>query len=215
MTPERWEQVNELFHSALKYEPAQRASYLNQACNGDQELRREVESLIASHNDSDNFVGAFPIEAATRLIAEDRHDLSIGQRIGQYKILSLLGKGGMGEDYLASDSKLGRKVALKLLPSSFTQDQDRAHRFEQEARAASALNHPNILTIFDIEKIEGVQFIATEYIEGQTLRQYLTDGKMELSEALDVAIQVGGALSAAHQAGIAHRDIKPENIMLR
>ncbi|HKA21160.1 MAG TPA: protein kinase [Blastocatellia bacterium] len=215
MTPERWQQVNELFHSALKYDPAQRGSYLNQVCNGDQELRQEVESLIASHNNSDHFIGAFPIEAATRLIAEDRSDLSIGQRIGQYKILSLLGKGGMGEVYLASDSKLGRKVALKLLPSSFTQDRDRARRFEQEARAASALNHPNILTIFDIEKVEGTHFIATEYIEGQTLRQQLEERKMGLSEALEVAIQVASALSAAHKAGIVHRDIKPENLMLR
>lgn len=104
MTPERWQQVNELFHSALKYDPAQRVSYLNQVCDGDQELRQEVESLIASHNDGDHFIGAFPIEAATRLIAEDRPDLSVGQRIGQYKILSLLGKGGMGEVYLSIGS---------------------------------------------------------------------------------------------------------------
>ena len=215
MTPERWQQVNELFHSALKYDPAQRVSYLNQVCDGDQELRQEVESLIASHNDSDHFIGAFPIEAATRLIAEDRPDLSVGQRIGQYKILSLLGRGGMGEVYLASDGKLGRKVALKLLPFSFIQDQDRVRRFEQEARAASALNHPNILTIFDIEKVEGTHFIATEYIEGQTLRQHLEDRKLGLSEALEVAIQVASALSSAHKAGIVHRDIKPENLMLR
>src|SRR5215470_8847921 len=215
MTPERWRQVNELFHSALKYDPAQRGSYLNQVCDGDQELRQEVESLISSHQNSDDFIEGYPIEAATRLFAEDRPDLSAGQRISQYKILSLLGRGGMGEVYLAYDSKLGRKVALKLLPSSFTQDHDRSRRFEQEARAASALNHPNILTIFDIEKIEGTHFIATEYIEGRTLRQRMADGKMDLAEALDLARQIASALSAAHQAGIAHRDIKPENIMLR
>src|SRR5262245_12995302 len=177
MTPERWQQVNELFHSALRYDPAQRVSFLNKVCDGDHELRQEVESLISSHQNSDGFNERYPIEAATMLIAEDRPDLSAGQRIGQYKILSLLGRGGIGEVYLASDSKLGRKVALKLLPSSFTQDHDRSRRFEQEARAASALNHPNILTIFDIEKIEGTHFIATEYIEGQTLRQQLEERK--------------------------------------
>src|SRR5262249_60049394 len=144
------------------------------------------------------------------LFKEDQADLTVGQRIGQYKILSLLGRGGMGEVYLAYDSKLGRKVALKLLPASFTQDQERVRRFEQEARAASALNHPNILTIFDIEGMEGVHFIATEYIEGKTLREHIADRKLELSEALDLVIQVASALSAAHQAGIVHRDIKPE-----
>jgi len=216
MTPERWQQVNEVFHSALKHNSAQRGAFLDQVCGGDQELRKEVESLIASHqSDSDGLIEPYPFEAAVHLLAEDKADLSAGQRIGQYKILSLLGRGGMGEVYLANDSKLGRRVALKLLPSRFTQDQDRVRRFEQEARAASALNHPNILTIFDIEEIEGTHFIATEYIEGRTLRQRMADGRMELREALDVATQVASALSAAHQAGIAHRDIKPENIMLR
>src|SRR5262252_6460253 len=194
MTPERWRQVNELFHSALKYDPGQRASYLNRACHGDQELRKEVESLISSHHNSDDFIDGYPIEAATRLVADDRPDLSAGQRIGQYKILSLLGKGGMGEVYLAHDGKLGRKVALKLLPSRFTQDQDRVRRFEQEAHAASALNHPNILTIFDVEKIEGTHLIATEYIEGRTLRQRMAEGKMDLTEALDLATQIASAL---------------------
>ena len=215
MTPERWQKVNNLFHSALKCDPTDRAAFLEQACSGDSALRIEIESLITSHDNSDGFVEAYPFEAAMGLLGEDQADLTAGQRIGQYKILSLLGRGGMGEVYLAYDRKLGRKVALKLLPASFTQDNDRVRRFEQEARAASALNHPNILTIFDIEKIESTHFIATEYIEGQTLRERLTDKKIEFSEALDLAIQVANALSAAHQAGIAHRDIKPENIMLR
>src|SRR5262249_5940908 len=215
MTPERWQKVNDLFHSALKCDPADRAAFLEKACGDDSALRTEIESLITSHDNSDGLVEAYPFEAAMGLLGEDQADLTAGQRIGQYKILSLLGRGGMGEVYLAHDSKLGRKVALKLLPASFTQDKDRVRRFEQEARAASALNHPNILTIFDIEKIEGTHFIATEYIQGETLRQRIADGKMELSEALEMATQVASALSAAHQAGIAHRDIKPENIMLR
>ena len=215
MTPERWQQVNEIFHSALEREPARRAAFIDQACADDHELRKEVVSLIRSHENTDSFIDAPGFGAAAQLLAEDSPDLSVGQRIGHYKIISLLGSGGMGEVYLAQDSKLGRKVALKLLPASFTKDQERVRRFEQEARAASALNHPNILTIFDIEEIEGVHFIATEYIEGKTLREHIADRKLEPSEALDLAIQVASALSAAHQAGIVHRDVKPENIMLR
>ena len=215
MTPERWQEVNRLFHSALALEPVQRAAFLDQACADDPELRKEVESLIDSSEISDTFIEAPGFGPAAQLLGEETRDLSVGQRIGHFKILSLLGSGGMGEVYLAQDSKLGRKVALKLLHASFTKDDERARRFEQEARAASALNHPNILTIFDIEEIEGVHFIATEYIEGKTLREHIADGKLELGEALDLVIQAASALSAAHQAGIVHRDIKPENIMVR
>ena len=215
MTPEQWKRVNELFHSALEREPAQRATFLDHACDGDQELRKEVESLISLHEKTGSFIDAPAFEAATQLLAEDKAALTAGQRIGRYKILSLLGKGGMGEVYLAQESKLGRNVALKLLPASFTKDQERVRRFEQEARAASALNHPNILTVHDIEEVDGLHFIVTEYVEGETLRDHIADRKLQLIEALDLAIQVASALSAAHQAGIVHRDIKPENIMLR
>src|SRR5438874_854588 len=135
--------------------------------------------------------------------------------LSHYRIISPLGAGGMGEIYLAEDMRLGRKVALKLLPEQFTKDADRVRRFEQEARAASALNHPNIITIYDIGQADGIHFIATEFIEGHTLRQQLLSARMELGEALEVALQVAGALDAAHAAGITHRDIKPENIMLR
>jgi serine/threonine protein kinase len=137
------------------------------------------------------------------------------RQIGPYRILSLLGKGGMGEVYLAEDPRLGRKIAVKLLGTAFTRDEDRLGRFEQEARAASALNHPNILTIFDIGEADGAHFIATEYIEGDTLRCRIPQAGMTLRETLDVAVQVAGALAAAHVRGIVHRDIKPENIMLR
>ena len=139
----------------------------------------------------------------------------MGQRVGHYQILSTLGKGGMGEVYLAEDARLGRKVALKFLPSSFSGDQGRLRRFEREARAASALNHPNILTIYEVGSDAGRQFIATEYVEGETLRQRMAHSRLSVAEALDVAIQVVSALAAAHQAGILHRDIKPENIMRR
>ncbi len=135
--------------------------------------------------------------------------------ISHYRILDKLGSGGMGEVYLAEDARLGRKLALKILPAEFTQDSDRLARFEQEARAASALNHPNIITIYEVGEHEGAHFIATEYIEGRTLRQLMPATGMPLGEALEIAIQIAGALQAAHEAGITHRDIKPENVMIR
>jgi serine/threonine protein kinase len=138
-----------------------------------------------------------------------------GVRFNHYEILSPLGAGGMGEVYLAEDTKLGRKVALKLLPEEFTSDAGRVRRFEQEARAASALNHPNILTIFEIGEANGERYFATEYIDGQTLRDRLNGDRLAPGAALDIAAQIAAALTAAHEAGIVHRDIKPENVMLR
>jgi serine/threonine protein kinase len=138
-----------------------------------------------------------------------------GTRFDRYQILAPLGVGGMGEVYLALDTRLGRKVALKLLPEKYTKDPVRLRRFEQEAQAASALNHPNIITIHEIGEVDGVHFIATEYVEGVTLRKRLTAKRLSIREALDTAIQIANALAAAHTAGIVHRDIKPENVMLR
>src|SRR5437867_3627357 len=139
----------------------------------------------------------------------------MAETISHYRILQKLGAGGMGEVYLAEDTRLGRKVALKLLPAEFTQDAERVRRFEQEARAASALNHPNIITIHEVGQVDGLHFIVTEFVDGRTLRQHLADGRLPVDETLDVAMQVASALQAAHAAGITHRDIKPENIMLR
>src|SRR5215208_1251593 len=135
--------------------------------------------------------------------------------ISHYRIISRLGAGGMGEVYLAEDTQLGRRVALKILPLDFTNDEERLRRFEQEAHAASALNHPNIITIHEVGWETGTRYIATEFIEGETLRQRLQRGSLSVREALDVAVQVANALTAAHQVGIIHRDIKPENVMLR
>ncbi|MFO0886552.1 MAG: serine/threonine-protein kinase, partial [Pirellulales bacterium] len=141
--------------------------------------------------------------------------ITAGTIFDRYQIISPLGSGGMGEVYLAQDTRLGRKVALKLLPDKFTQDDERLRRFEQEAYTASALNHPNIITIYEIGQAQERHFIATEYIEGATLRRRMLAGKLSLSEILDLATQVVSALAAAHAAGIVHRDIKPENIMIR
>jgi eukaryotic-like serine/threonine-protein kinase len=215
MTPERYQKAGHLYHAVLEIEPEARAAFLEGACGGDQELRREVESLLAAHDKVGNYFAAPAAEVAARLLAQRQNPSLISQSFSHYRVLSLIGAGGMGEVYLAEDTLLGRKVALKLLPKEFTEDRERVRRFEQEARATSSLNHPNIVMIFEVGQIEGRHFIATEYIDGETLRERLRGVRLELPEALDVSVQIASALEAAHEAGIVHRDIKPENIMLR
>jgi eukaryotic-like serine/threonine-protein kinase len=215
MTPERWQQVKQIFQSALERNPAERSAFLNQACADDPALRSEVESLIASHDQAGDSIEAMAAEAATEMLGDDQAGQIVGKQIGHYQVLSRLGRGGMGEVFLARYSSLGRKVALKLLRSDFTRNEERLRRFRQEARAASALNHPNILTIHEIGQEDSLHFMATEYVEGETLREHLAGAHITLGQTLDVAVQVASALAAAHQAGIIHRDIKPENVMLR
>lgn len=216
MTPERWQQVKQLFNSALERPLPERSVFLSRACAGDEALRSEVESLLSSHGKEGQFIDAPAYHAAAEVLANSKASmLASGESLGSYRLLSTLGRGGMGEVYLAEDSRLGRKVALKLLPSSFTNDADRLARFEREARAASALNHPNILTIYEVGASNGRQFIAAEFVDGETLRQRQLHSPLKPNEILDIAVQVASALSAAHQAGIVHRDIKPENIMIR
>ncbi|HVQ36948.1 MAG TPA: protein kinase [Pyrinomonadaceae bacterium] len=215
MDPERWQQINQLFHSALERAAGERAPFLAQACNGDESLRLEVESLIGSHEQSSSFIEAPAGDLAAEMLSGRETGLHAGQTVGPYTIVSLLGQGGMGEVYLAKDVRLGRQVALKRLPSQSTLNTDRVRRFEQEARAISALNHPNIVTIHEIGQSNSQHFITTEFIEGQTLRQYITSTRMKLDEVLDIATQIASALAAAHAAGLVHRDIKPENIMIR
>ena len=216
MRPDRRKQVEELYHAALGREPESRAAFLRGACGDDEGLYQEVHSLLSFESQADGFMERPAFEIAAKKLAADYSPESlIGRRIGNYEILSLLGRGGMGEVYLAEDRKLGRKVALKFLPTYFIKDAERLRRFTQEARAASALNHPNILTIHEIGAEDSVNFIATEFIDGETLRRRMTNARLKIGEALDTAIQVADALCAAHEAGIVHRDIKPENIMLR
>jgi eukaryotic-like serine/threonine-protein kinase len=215
MQPERWPLVEQIFHAALEREPSERAEFVAESCRGDESLRQEVESLLASHEQAAGFIEVPAGDAAAELLAEHEARLKTGTMLNRYKILDLLGKGGMGEVYLAEDTKLSRKIALKLLPPQFTISADRMRRFEHEARAVSALNHPNIVTIHEIEGLNGANFIVTEFVDGQTLRQLMNEKPFSLNEALNVAIQIAGALSAAHAGGIVHRDIKPENIMLR
>src|SRR6266478_5440758 len=213
MPDPHWENLKEIFHAAVALAPQERALYLDRACDGDLTLRHSVESLIKSHEETANFVDTPAYQAAAEMLV-DGVALSSGQTVAHYQILGLLGEGGMGSVYLAQDTKLHRKVSLKFLSSSFTRDRQRLHRFEQEARAISALNHPNILTIHDISEGDGRRFIATEFIEGQTLRERLRSD-LKVDDALDIAIQVASALVAAHRVDIVHRDLKPENIMIR
>jgi TolB-like protein len=215
MQLERWEKIEQLYHAALECAPDGRAAFLDAACGGDQSLRREVESLLAYDEPAQRFIAQPPDAIAAELLAAEPAPALIGSRLNQYQILARLGRGGMGEVYLASDTRLGRKVALKLLPAEFTRDAERMRRFEQEARTASALNHPNIITIHEIGAVDQHQFIVSEFVEGETLRQRIKSGPLELETALEIAVQVASALEAAHRAGIVHRDIKPENVMLR
>src|SRR6185312_3784971 len=215
MKAERWQQVNDLFQSAAERAPEERASFLDEGCHGDEGLRREVESLLASYERAENFIESPAFEVAPELLTNDRPGALVGKVIGHYRIESLIGVGGMGEVYLARDERLGRKVALKLLPERLTVDETQLSRFKTEARSASALNHPNILTVYEIGAEENRQFIATEFIEGMTLRASLACGRTNPKAALEIALQVASALAAAHEAGVVHRDIKPENIMLR
>ena len=184
MTPERWQQVKGLFRSALEHEIEERAAFLERACAGDDGLRHEVESLLGSFEESDSIIETPVAEAAAQLLTGDRAESLVGQQLGHYETTALLGEGGMGVVYLARDTKLGRRVALKLLPSYFTKDADRLRRFEQEACAASSLNHPNILTIYEIGETNGTHFIATEFIEGETLRERMTGAPMKIGEVL-------------------------------
>jgi eukaryotic-like serine/threonine-protein kinase len=219
MTPEQHQRIGELYHSALALAPEARLGFLLQACAGEDALRREVESLLRVHEESDSFISEEIAGVAAELAEQQRNPALtpalIGHSISNYQVLSLLGAGGMGEVYLAQDTRLGRKVALKLLPHTFTHDQERLRRFEREARLVSALNHTNILIIYEIGATRDAHFIATEFVDGQTLRERLREGRLELSEALECAIQIATALAAAHEASIVHRDIKPENVMLR
>src|SRR5437773_2318928 len=215
MTPARLQRVEEIFHAALDQEPDQIGAFLDMACDGDELLRRKVETLLASHQGACSFIETSTVGITTRIIENGQADLLVGQTFGHYKISKRIGSGGMGEVYLATDMTAGRKAALKLLPMRFTGDAERLKRFQQESRAVVALNHPNILTVYEIGEDHSTHYIASELIEGETLRQRLMGGRIELSDAVDIAIQVASALAAAHEAGVVHRDIKPENIMLR
>jgi Tol biopolymer transport system component/serine/threonine protein kinase len=217
MTTERWRQVEELFHSALDHAPRDRAAFLGAACADDRDLRLQVKVLLESFDEAGDFIEKPALDDAIIPSARTptRSESLVGHKVGNYEILALIGAGGMGEVYLARDARLDRQIALKLLPAQFTQDPAQVERFEREARAASALNHPNIITIHEIGQEGDIHFIATEYIEGRTLREIIANERIQLRESLAIVIQIAGALQAAHAAGVVHRDVKPENVMAR
>jgi eukaryotic-like serine/threonine-protein kinase len=205
MTPERWQQVREVLHQALELAPEHRPSFLEQACSTDHSLRREVESLLES---ADEAHSDFLPSSAVRVM------LAQGTRLGDYEVQSLLGMGGMGEVYRAHDRRLDREVAIKVLPASLSSDPGRMRRFEVEARAAAALNHPNILAVFQMGTYEGAPYLVSELLEGLTLREHLRRGPLPIRKAVDYARQIAHGLAAAHDKGIVHRDLKPENLFV-
>jgi len=213
MTPEQWQQIKSLLEEALERDPSERDAFLDEACTGDSSLRAEVEALIDSHARSGDFIESPAYEVLADSLTQT--DLVSGTSIGPYEIIRRLGAGGMGDIYLAEDTRLGRKVALKTLPEHFTKDADRVRRFQLEAKAASALSHPNIITIYEIGQVDQLHYIVFEFVDGQTLRQRMTTAPLTIAEALQVASSVAAALLGAHEAGIVHRDVKPENIMMR
>lgn len=217
MSAERWQRVERLYHLALEKQPVDRSAFLVEACAGDEELRREVESLLAYEDRAESFIESPALDVAARMMADEpARPAEAGERINQYRIVSPLGAGGMGEVYLADDTRLRRRVALKFLPVTLTKDKKHLDRFEQEARAIAAMSHPNSCTIYEVIQTEdGRHCIVMEYVDGMTLRARIMAGPIGVTEAIDIAIQIAAALTSAHAAGIVHRDIKPENVMLR
>jgi eukaryotic-like serine/threonine-protein kinase len=214
MTPERFQLVSKIYQKALECDDAERLVFVERQCGRDSELRQEVEALLSGGKNAEALLLSEAMKESVRRLSGENSRGLVGQTLDHYEVLELSGVGGMGEVYRARDIKLGREVAIKLLPLSFASGPNRL-RFEREARAASSLNHPNILTIHEIERTDEHHYIVSEFIHGETLRQRIKEGRVSVPDALDIAIQIASALSAAHDAGIVHRDIKPENIMLR
>ena len=225
MSPERWQQISRIFKSAISLDGEARAAFIANQCRGDESLRSEVEKLMAAHQQAsaEDFIGGQAADEGAVLLLDEGDDaaeeqnprLNKGQQVGSYLILDRLGAGGMGEVYLAKDSRLERTVALKVLSPDISADNRRMQRFRQEAKVASSLNQPNILTIYEFGEVDGLTYLATEFIDGETLRRYLHNKRLKPAETVDIAIQILTALEAAHEAHIVHRDIKPENVMMR
>jgi len=212
---DRWRQVEEIFQLAVDLEPTARLGYVKQACAEDEDLRCDTLSLLSAYEEAGEFIEESAISKHGSALFSDETFHLTAQLVGHYRVLQLLSAGGMGRVYLALDERLNRQVALKILPSYYVSDPSRLKRFQQEARAASSLNHPNLLTVLEVGEFEGIHFIATEFIDGQTIRELSAQQPIPLEQVLDIAVQTATGLAVAHAAGIVHRDIKPENIMRR
>ena len=209
----KWKKAKEIFAAAAELDPESRTRYVEEACKGDPDLLDEISSLLSSDDEAGHFMDGSAVGIVADSIAAGR--IEKGRCFGQYEVIGLIGSGGMGEIYLASDTRLNRKVALKVLPTDLDDSKKKLKRFEQEAQVVSALNHPNILTIHDLGTCDEETFIVSEYVEGVTLREKIADGSLTAGESVRIAIQTASALSAAHRSGVIHRDIKPENVMIR
>nr|MDQ6866188.1 serine/threonine protein kinase [Thermoproteota archaeon] len=220
MEDERWRRVRQLYDSALNVPPAQRAAFLARECQEDKDLLAEIESLLSYEKSAAEFIESPAFHIAAQLIAKDRvtkqpfEELTVGSTLLRFRLEERLGRGGMGVVYKAEDTKLRRTVALKFLPQEVARDPNALDRFQREAYAASALNHPNICTVYDVDEYRGRPFIAMELLEGKTLEQLISAKPLPMRELLDLAIQVADGLDAAHASGIIHRDIKPSNIFI-
>ena len=214
MTPERWQKIEQLYHAALELEESQRTAYLREVCAGDDALRQEVESLLSQEKRGDGFPESPAVEVAARTMAKDSGQLLKGRQLGSYKIVSLLGAGGMGEVYQAHDTKLGRDVAIKVLPPAFVHDPERMARFQREARMLAALNHPNIAMIHGLEQSDGIHYLVMELVPGETLARKLEAGALPEKEVAGLGAQIAEALEEAHEHGVVHRDLKPGNVMV-
>ena len=212
MTPERWQQVKTIFQQALERDSNERSTFVAQACGSDEALRSEVTLLLDGHAQAESFIETPAHEVAADFIGAQTS--LVGQQLNHYQILAPLGKGGMGEVYQARDTKLDRTVALKILPADVALDAVRMQRFVREAKAASALNHPHVATIYEIGEVNDIHFIAMEYVEGQTLAAKINGTPLAINEIVELGSQIADALDEAHRKGITHRDIKPANVML-
>src|SRR5580765_3224217 len=213
MTPERWRRVEELYHAALAHEAPDRALFLGDACAGDDALRRDVESLLAQSASAQSFLSDPAMVAAARLVSGPGSSIPVGHRIGGYQVQALLGAGGMGVVYRALDPKLNRPVAIKLLSDDLA-DAAARRRFQREAQTASSLNHPHIVTVYDVGEVDGRQYLVTEFVDGGTLKDWARATKRTWRQIIELLIGVADGLATAHAAGIVHRDIKPENILV-
>lgn len=214
MTPERWEEITEIYHQARELDRKDCAKFLDAKCAEDAELRGEVESLLAADSDAGNFISASVVTDISSFLSDNDAPFSVGKILGNYEIVSSIAVGGMGEVYLAKDTRLGRAVALKTLPVSYLKDTNYLRRFEAEARAAATLNHPNVAAIYSFEEAEEQPFFTMEYVEGKTLDNFISGGGLDLKIFLEWFIGIADALAHAHEKGVIHRDIKPGNIMI-
>jgi eukaryotic-like serine/threonine-protein kinase len=216
MDSDRWQKVKELYEAALKYPAGERTRFLYEKCGCDEDLRREVKSLLAYSDEAESFLEAPAVgEVAEVIVKSENAELPVGNSFSHYKIIKKIGAGGMGEVYLAKDTLLDRNVALKILLPEIAKDEDRVRRFKLEASAASALNHPNIVTIYEIGEAGDKLFIAYEFVDGNTLREKIARNQLTIFDAVKIAEQIANALAVTHEAGVVHRDVKPENIMIR